>query len=126
MTNLTVSLETAKAMAEAGYPQDQWGIAGQHVYLIEVEDWSDWKDDIGSLLYRESSPNPNSGWVKWYAAPSHLQAFEWCCGKGYYWRVRYDGVWGAMVFGEWESKEYVSPDALLLAILEYMKERKDG
>ena len=72
MSEAFVSLEVAKALKDAGYPQDQWPQmvytdlprGGKNYYEWEVE-W--WTREIDAGHY--------------YAAPTPLQALEWLCDR---------------------------------------------
>lgn len=72
----TLSREACEAYKALGGPQDQWP---QHVWLVEIEPWSDarFDGDVPYRMYAVNPPNPSCGWINWLACPDALDALDW-------------------------------------------------
>lgn len=108
----TLSLETAKALKAAGYPQDQWPqmVWWKTVLGEDVWDYDFWHNDMEGQFGTA---------VEYVSRPDPLTALDWLEKKGWMWKR---GHWGAPLWAaETANGDRLTADtadALSIAICE--------
>ena len=122
MSEAFVSLEVAKALKDAGYPQAQ---RPQMVWWRWQHPWRE-TDTLFSCDYETGE----SVSAEWYAAPTPLQALEWLeREKGYRYGRYYQGDIGLWYSGDVETEHggrltSRTPNDLILAIIKHLREAR--
>lgn len=123
MTVSTMSLEAAKALKAADYPQGQWPQFAWARFLMPNGEPRHGRGTF-ALAWRVSEPAelPGKGSVEWHAAPDPLTALTWLAKEH---RLEINiRVSGEFIAGDcWAHDEYGeelaitdTPDALIIAI----------
>lgn len=122
-----LTVEACLAWRELGGPQDGFS---QHVWLVELEEWSEYRfdGDVPFRIYATADPVPSCGWRQWCAAPDALTAFTWLEEEhGWEWdsalAYNEDGEplyrrWSArrLLANGWQQVDALSPSLLIIHI----------